>query len=119
MFSRACKMSGNFIVRLFTTHPNEHDMSYPRHFVQAWWYALQTFCATLIFLVHGLFPFLFVKTGSNLVQNLSDHFTMLETAGVVCHESMGDLYDETGDSSSETDGSTEEIDDEEASTEEY
>lgn len=56
--------------RLFTQHPQSVGESYGEHFSVASSFGLRMTLAGLACFVHGLLPFLFVKTGSNAIRAL-------------------------------------------------
>ena len=57
---------------LFTEHPASVEESYPEHMAMAFSFAGRMFLASLACFVHGLLPFLFVKTGSAAITELHD-----------------------------------------------
>jgi hypothetical protein len=56
----------------FTKHPESVGESWVEHMGQAWSFGALMIAAGLACLVHGLFPFLFVTTGSTTVRKLFD-----------------------------------------------
>ena len=58
------------IKRLFTEHPATVGETYGQHFVSAMGFTLTMFRATFCCLIHAIFPFLFEKTGSDLIAEL-------------------------------------------------
>ncbi len=56
--------------RLFTEHPASVDETYMEHMGVATSFGLHMVLAGLACLVHALFPFLFVKTGSLAIAGL-------------------------------------------------
>jgi hypothetical protein len=56
--------------RLFTAHPASVGESYGEHLVQASGFGLRMIVAGLACLIHGLLPFLFVRTGSTAIDAL-------------------------------------------------
>jgi hypothetical protein len=56
--------------RLFTEHPEAVGETYGEHLVMASGFGLKMIGAGLACLVHGLLPFLFVKTGSLAITEL-------------------------------------------------
>jgi len=56
--------------RLFTEHPASVGESYGEHMAMAGSFALHMFLGSLACLLHALLPFLFVKTGSSIIQDL-------------------------------------------------
>lgn len=60
------------LYRLFTRHPASVGESYLAHMGQAFSFGFTMLFAALACLIHGIFPFLFVKTGSNTIRRLHD-----------------------------------------------
>ena len=58
--------------RLFIDHPVSVGESYGQHAGFALGLGLRMIWAGLACMVHGLFPFLFVKTGSRCIRELND-----------------------------------------------
>ncbi|RMD62786.1 MAG: hypothetical protein D6826_06560 [Alphaproteobacteria bacterium] len=56
--------------RLFTDHPASVDETYAEHLGIATAFGTRMILAGLACLIHGLLPFLFVKTGSNTIAEL-------------------------------------------------
>lgn len=57
---------------IFTDHPNSVGETYGEHFVTATSFGVPMIAAGCACVLHGVFPFLFQKTGSNLVGRLYD-----------------------------------------------
>lgn len=57
-------------MKLFTDHPRQVGESYAEHFAVASSFGVPMILAGFACLLHGIFPFLFEKTGSNLVKKL-------------------------------------------------
>jgi hypothetical protein len=66
----------DFFHSIFIKHPEEQNMTYVEHLKHACFYSIQTFKSSVIFLVHGFFPFLFQKTGSAIIKDLNDQLSM-------------------------------------------
>ena len=64
-----------FISR-FSDHPASVGETYVQHLVSASRFSFQMFGAGICCLIHGLLPFLFVKSGSNAVSRLHDRMVM-------------------------------------------
>ena len=60
------------IVRLFTDHPASVGESYTQHMGQALYFGSRMVLAGLACLIHGVLPFLFVRTGSRAIAELND-----------------------------------------------
>jgi len=58
--------------KLFTEHPESVGESYVEHMGVAFGFGARMLLAGLACLVHGLLPFLFVKTGSRTITVLHD-----------------------------------------------
>ena len=58
--------------RLFTEHPESVGESYTEHLGMALSFSAALFAGTVVGLVHAILPFLFVKTGSNIITGLHD-----------------------------------------------
>ena len=56
---------------VFTAHPASVDETYWEHLGAAHSFAWNLLAAGLTCLVHGLFPFLFVNTGSSMIAGLN------------------------------------------------
>lgn len=54
----------------FTRHPKEVGETYPEHFTAAASFGVQMIGAGLAALVHAVFPFLFMDTGSRVLRRL-------------------------------------------------
>ena len=67
-------MSG--LRRLFTEHPASVGETYVEHMGQASSFGLRMVFAGLACLVHGLLPFLFVRTGSGAIAELHDRMVV-------------------------------------------
>jgi len=60
------------IVRPFTDHPASVGESYTQHMGQALYFGSRMVLAGLACLIHGVLPFLFVRTGSRAIAELND-----------------------------------------------
>ncbi|HEY3784299.1 MAG TPA: DUF6356 family protein [Steroidobacteraceae bacterium] len=58
------------IARLFTDHPASVGESYGAHLLRASWFGGRLMLAGGACLVHAVFPFLFVRTGSKAITEL-------------------------------------------------
>lgn len=56
----------------FTTHPASVNETYAQHFASALGFGLSMLAAAGACLVHAVFPFLFVRTGSETIARLYD-----------------------------------------------
>ena len=59
-------------MKFFTEHPASVGETYAEHFMMASSFGIPMMAAGFACLLHGIFPFLFEKTGSNLVKKLYD-----------------------------------------------
>lgn len=60
------------IDRLFLDHPRSVGETYLQHMGSAGQFGSRMILAGIACMLHGIFPFLFVKTGSNAVRTLHD-----------------------------------------------
>lgn len=58
------------MIKLFTTHPNAVNETYLQHFCFACKTGIKLMWAGVACFIHGLFPFLFVTTGSEQVKKV-------------------------------------------------
>jgi uncharacterized protein DUF6356 len=63
-------------LRAFTEHPASVGESYLEHLGRASGFGIRMMFAGLACLVHGLLPFLFVKTGSRAISELNDRMVL-------------------------------------------
>lgn len=69
------------LVRQFQVHPASVGETYPEHFRHATGFGLRMVLGGLACMVHGLLPFVFVRTGSQAVLNLHDRMVVSRTRG--------------------------------------
>jgi hypothetical protein len=62
-------------VNPFTQHPGEVGESYAAHFINASAFGLRMLAGGIAVLVHAIFPFLFVQTGSRTMDRLHRRMT--------------------------------------------
>ena len=62
--------------QLFTEHPRSVDETYFEHMAAALGFAVRLSLAALACLVHAFLPFLFVKTGSTIIDGLHDRMVV-------------------------------------------
>ena len=60
------------VKKLFTEHPASVGETYFEHMQAASSFSLHLFGAALCCAVHAIFPFLFEKTGSSMIERLHD-----------------------------------------------
>jgi Family of unknown function (DUF6356) len=60
------------LIRAFTEHPSSVGESYFEHLLRAVSFGTRMMLAGIACLVHGVLPFLFVRTGSRAITELSD-----------------------------------------------
>lgn len=60
------------LLRAFTEHPASVDETYTEHMGRAACFGFRMIGAGIACLVHGLLPFLFVRTGSSAITELND-----------------------------------------------
>ena len=58
---------------IFTKHPNELGESYLRHMYNALRYSFTFILLFFVSVIHSVFPFLFTKTASCVVQEMAKH----------------------------------------------
>lgn len=61
---------------LFTEHPASVDETYGEHFIMATGFGARMILGGFACLLHGIFPFLFVKTGSAQISTLHDRMVL-------------------------------------------
>jgi Family of unknown function (DUF6356) len=64
------------LIRAFTEHPASVSESYGEHLGRAWYFGLRMVFAGIACLVHGVLPFLFVRTGSRAISELNDRMVV-------------------------------------------
>ena len=64
------------LIRAFTEHPASVGESYGEHLGRAWFFGLRMVFAGIACLVHGVLPFLFVRTGSRAITELNDRMVV-------------------------------------------
>jgi hypothetical protein len=60
----------------FTEHPRSIGESYFEHLCSAWHFSRYMLLGSLACFIHGLFPFLFVRTGSSMITALHDRMVV-------------------------------------------
>jgi hypothetical protein len=60
------------LIRAFTAHPASVGESYGEHLTRATCFGTRMMLAGIACLVHGVLPFLFVRTGSRTIAELND-----------------------------------------------
>ena len=63
-------------IHLFTRHPATVGESYGEHFLVAMGFSLRMLLGGIACLVHAFLPFLFVKTGSDMIRVLHDRMVV-------------------------------------------
>ena len=66
------------MVNIFTKHPNEVGETYFQHLFNSLRYALTFFLLVFVAFIHAVFPFIFTKTASCVIQEMSDHIKKRE-----------------------------------------
>ena len=72
------------LLRAFTEHPASVGESYGEHLFRAVYFGTRMVFAGLACLLHGVLPFLFVRTGSRAIAELNDR--MVVNRRVSLHE---------------------------------
>lgn len=62
-------------MRMFTEHPKSIGESYFQHFTFATKFGFKMAIGGIACMIHGIFPFLFQKTGSRTLEELHANFT--------------------------------------------
>lgn len=70
------------LTRAFTEHPASVGESYCEHLVRAVYFGSRMVFAGIACLVHGLLPFLFVRTGSRAIAELNDRMVVNRRIGL-------------------------------------
>jgi hypothetical protein len=63
------------LMRVFTEHPVSVGETYTEHLMNAVGFGARMMLAGIACLVHGLLPFLFVRTGSRAITELNEKLT--------------------------------------------
>ncbi len=66
---------GMNLIRAFTEHPASVGETYAEHLTNAVCFGSRMLIAGIACLVHGVLPFLFVRTGSRAITELNDRLT--------------------------------------------
>jgi len=66
------------VTNIFTKHPNELGESYLRHMYNALRYSFTFLLLFSVSVIHSIFPFLFTKTASCVVQEMAKHLEKRE-----------------------------------------
>ena len=69
-------------IRAFTEHPASVGESYTEHLLRAMYFGLRMMLAGMACLVHGVLPFLFVRTGSRAIAELNDRMVVNRRVGL-------------------------------------
>ena len=64
------------LMRAFTEHPTSVGESYGEHLGRAVYFGLRMVFAGIACVVHGVLPFLFVRTGSRAISELNDRMVV-------------------------------------------
>jgi hypothetical protein len=70
------------IIRAFTEHPGSVGESYSEHLLRAVYFGTRMVFAGVACLVHGVLPFLFVRTGSRAIAELNDRMVVNRRVGL-------------------------------------
>jgi hypothetical protein len=77
------------ITRLFSEHPASVGESYAEHFRAAIGFSLTMLAGALACLVHAVFPFLCVTTGSRAIARLHERMIVNRTRRAPCEPARG------------------------------
>lgn len=69
--TRCLKKTNAYLYHAFNDHPIENGMTYGQHFVHAGTSGIKSLMAGSVLLVHSLFPFIFLRTGSNIIKGVN------------------------------------------------
>lgn len=72
--------------KLFTEHPRSVGETYSQHLATACAFGARMIVAGSACMMHGFFPFLFVKTGSTTVRHLHDEMITHRSRGLAAPE---------------------------------
>jgi hypothetical protein len=70
------------LIRAFTEHPASVGESYTRHLFRALYFGIRMVFAGIACVVHGVLPFLFVRTGSRAIAELNDRMVVNRRVGL-------------------------------------
>jgi len=70
------------LIRAFTAHPASVGESYSEHLFRAVCFGTRMVFAGIACLVHGVLPFLFVRTGSRAIAELNDRMVVDRRVGL-------------------------------------
>lgn len=70
------------LIRAFTDHPASVGESYTQHLLRAVYFGVRMVFAGIACLVHGVLPFLFVRTGSRAIAELNDRMLVNRRVGL-------------------------------------
>ena len=69
------------LIRAFTDHPASVGESYGEHLLRAVYFGTRMVFAGIACLIHGVLPFLFVRTGSRAIAELNDRMVVNRRVG--------------------------------------
>ena len=70
------------LIRAFSEHPASVGESYTQHLFRAVYFGVRMVFAGIACLVHGVLPFLFVRTGSRAIAELNDRMVVSRGVGL-------------------------------------
>ena len=70
------------LIRVFTAHPASVGESYTQHLFRALYFGIRMVFAGIACVVHGVLPFLFVRTGSRAIAELNDRMVVNRRVGL-------------------------------------
>lgn len=65
-----------FLSEKFTKHPNSVGESYFEHLFAALGFGFNMICSGFACILHGIFPFIYIKTGSNTITQLHNNMVI-------------------------------------------
>ena len=69
-FSEKVKSVLDQVAEKFQEHPKDKGQTYLAHFWNSTYFGMCSFVCSVVFLLHAIFPFMFEKTGGNLIFHL-------------------------------------------------
>jgi hypothetical protein len=79
------------ILKGFTAHPESVGETYAEHLVRASAFGMRMMLAGVACILHGLLPFLFVRTGSRAVSELNEQMIAKRSGAVAARALRVDL----------------------------
>ena len=87
----------NKVSEQFNAHPNDYDQTYLQHMSDAMEYGMTSCISGAVFMTHAVFPFLFEKTGSDMINNLNSKIEKKKAEHAAKENAMEDDTDADDD----------------------